>query len=75
MMAADKPVQIPEGDSIEGETRQPIYEGSTQFRHWRYSKEQLASTRASLNEAAVAAIRNAFEADLAGSFSRIPRSY
>ena len=44
--------------------RVPLYEGSTQFRHWRFSPEQLADTRASLNAAAVAAIRDAFEADL-----------
>ena len=40
-----------------------LYEGSTQYRHWRFSPEQLADTRASLNAAAVAAIRDAFEAD------------
>lgn len=43
-----------------------LYEASTQFKHWRFSPEQLSATRASLNAAAVAAIRNAFEADSAG---------
>ncbi|OBZ78718.1 Cyclin mcs2, partial [Grifola frondosa] len=42
-----------------------LYEGSTQFRHWRFSPEQLAQTRASLNITAVSAIRDAFEADAA----------
>lgn len=46
--------------------RVPLYEGSTQYRHWRYSPEQLRDIRTSLNTAAVAAIRDAFEADSAG---------
>lgn len=41
----------------------PLYEGSTQYRNWRYSTEQLAHIRAGLNEAAVAAIRKTFETD------------
>jgi hypothetical protein len=45
------------------EQRLPSYEGSTQFRNWRYSVEQLAHIRATLNEAAVATIRNTFETD------------
>ena len=43
-----------------------LYEASTQFKHWRFSPEQLLATRASLNAAAVTAIRDAFEADSAG---------
>ena len=61
-MAADAQTR----DTTLETTRKPIYEGSSQFRHWRFSKAQLTSMRASLNGAAVAAIRNAFEADLAG---------
>jgi hypothetical protein len=49
-----------------GVSRTSLYEGSTQYRHWRFSPEQLAETRKTLNTAAVAAIRNAFEADSAG---------
>ena len=41
----------------------PIYEGSTQFRNWRFSPERLAHTRARLNAGAVDAIRVAFETD------------
>ena len=48
--------------------RRPLYEGSTQFRRWRFSVEQLSDMRGTLNKTAVAAIRNAFEADSAGSF-------
>ncbi|KAJ3554699.1 hypothetical protein NM688_g2974 [Phlebia brevispora] len=48
-----------------------LYEGSTQFRHWRFSPEQLRTARTSLNTAAVEAIRNAFEADSAGSSSEV----
>lgn len=43
--------------------RIPSYEGSTQFKNWRYSVEQLAHARAALNEAAVATIRHTFESD------------
>ena len=41
----------------------PIYESSTQFLHWRYSPEQLASVRAALNATAVTAIRLTLEAE------------
>ena len=47
----------------------PLYEGSTQYRHWRFSPEQLTDIRTSLNAAAVTAIRDAFEADSAGQTS------
>ncbi|KAI4523516.1 cyclin-like protein [Schizophyllum commune Loenen D] len=49
----------------------PIYEGSTQFRNWRFSPERLAHTRARLNAGAVDAIRVAFETDEPGSSSRV----
>ncbi|TCD66372.1 hypothetical protein EIP91_001421 [Steccherinum ochraceum] len=49
----------------------PLYEGSTQFRHWRFSPEQLAETRSIMNANAVKAIRDAFEADSAGSSSEV----
>jgi cyclin H len=42
--------------------KNPLYEASTQFRNWRYSPAQLSTIRTSLNHAAVAAIRNTFEA-------------
>lgn len=41
----------------------PLYEGSTQYRNWRYSAAQLTHIRAGLNEAAVAVIRKTFETD------------
>ena len=64
-MAADtQPAEGAKGSTPPA--KQPQYDGSTQFRHWRFSVEQLASMRASLNSAAVAVIRNAFEADSAG---------
>lgn len=46
--------------------KSPLYEASTQYRHWRFSPEHLAHTRTTLNEAAVKVIRDAFEADSAG---------
>ncbi|KAJ6627126.1 cyclin-like protein [Mycena sp. CBHHK59/15] len=49
----------------------PLYEASTQFKNWRYSPESLAQVRTSLNAAAVAVIRNTFEADEPGSSSAV----
>lgn len=43
--------------------KKPLYEGSTQYKSWRYSPDQLEHVRTSLNVAAVAAIRCTFEAD------------
>lgn len=64
-MTADAPMN---GESTPQTSRIPLYEGSTQFRHWRFSPEQLAETRSSLNAAAVAVIRDAFESDQVSYF-------
>ncbi|EIW86581.1 cyclin-like protein [Coniophora puteana RWD-64-598 SS2] len=55
----------------EDQPKKPLYESSTQCKNWRYSPEMLADVRASMNEAAVAAIRNAFEADEPGSSASV----
>lgn len=55
-------------------SRISLYEGSTQYRHWRFSPEQLSDTRTTLNAGAVAAIRDAFEADSAGRLFTTPCS-
>jgi cyclin H len=52
------------------DAKKPLYEAGTQFSHWRFSPQQLARTRQSLNEAAVAVIRRAFENDVASLFGR-----
>lgn len=52
-------------------SRTSLYEGSTQYRYWRFSPEQLVDTRTKLNADAVAAIRDAFEADSAGRLSAL----
>ncbi|KAF9475615.1 cyclin-like protein [Pholiota conissans] len=44
-----------------------LYEASTQFKNWRYSGERLVHIRATLNKAAVAAIRVKIETDEPGS--------
>ncbi|KZT30374.1 cyclin-like protein [Neolentinus lepideus HHB14362 ss-1] len=69
---------MPVPTDVSSETPEPprkrqrtLYEASTQYRNWRFSTAQLSRIRASLNEAAVAAIRNTFEADLPGSSSDI----
>ncbi|KDQ63759.1 hypothetical protein JAAARDRAFT_148424 [Jaapia argillacea MUCL 33604] len=66
--------QQPNGDdepSTKPAHKRSIYEASTQYRHWRYSPEQLAQTRASLNAAAVSAIRITIEAESPGSSSNV----
>lgn len=40
-----------------------VWEGSSQYRHWRYSRERLLEQRTRINEAAVSAIKNAFETE------------
>ncbi|THU91760.1 cyclin-like protein [Dendrothele bispora CBS 962.96] len=52
-------------------TKKPLYEASTQFKHWRYSPESLADVRSKLNEAAVAVIRQTFEAYEPGSSANV----
>ncbi|KAI0793393.1 cyclin-like protein [Abortiporus biennis] len=49
----------------------PLYQGSTQYRHWRFSPEELVHTRVSLNAAAVRVIKDAFEADSLGSSTAV----
>ncbi|KAI0651732.1 cyclin-like protein [Trametes meyenii] len=65
-MIAPSPAQTPISVS-----QQSLYEGSSQFRHWRFSLEQLAHMRHTLNEDAVSAIRNAFESDSPGSSANV----
>ncbi|KAI0757125.1 cyclin-like protein [Daedaleopsis nitida] len=57
--------------SASASSQHSIYESSTQFRYWRFSPEQLAHMRFNLNEGAVSAIRNAFEANDPGSSSSV----
>ena len=59
-MAADQPIST---NAEASSSKLSIYEGSTQYRHWRFSQEELARNRTSLNNAAVSVIRDAFEAD------------
>ncbi|KAF9015305.1 cyclin-like protein [Cyathus striatus] len=63
---------ITDATSSEDSSRKiPLYEASTQFKHWRYSLQQLAHIRTSLNKAAVAVIRNKFEIDELGSSTHV----
>ncbi|KAK0465425.1 cyclin-like protein [Desarmillaria tabescens] len=52
-------------------TKKSIYEGSTQFKNWRYSPEKLAQVRSTLNQAAVAVIKRTFEAYEPGSSANV----
>ncbi|EMD41772.1 hypothetical protein CERSUDRAFT_128886 [Gelatoporia subvermispora B] len=67
-MTAELSPSTPESSTA---PRATLYEASTQYRHWRYSLQQLAHTRAALNTAAVSAIREAFESDEPGSSSNV----
>ncbi|KAG7099357.1 hypothetical protein E1B28_001213 [Marasmius oreades] len=51
--------------------KKPLYEGSTQFKNWRYSHSRLAQIRSTLNEAAVSVIRTTFEAYEPGSSANV----
>jgi len=64
-------VPSPSSSQSSTDTKQPLYEASTQYKNWRYSPEQLVAVRASLNAAAVSVIRNTFEADEPGSSSNV----
>lgn len=66
-MAADNIAKAANPQTNSLTVKKPLYEGSTQYKSWRYSPEQLEQVRTSLNAAAVAVIRNTFEADEPGS--------
>lgn len=52
-------------DASSGEQsgRKSLWQGSSQYRHWRFSRETLRQQRTQINESAVGAIKNAFETD------------
>ncbi|KIM32422.1 hypothetical protein M408DRAFT_326994 [Serendipita vermifera MAFF 305830] len=56
-----------EGLSTGQSGRKSLWQGSSQYRHWRFSKETLHQQRTQINESAVGAIKNAFETDEPGS--------
>jgi cyclin H len=62
-MAADSTGKVVDVQINSSTRKKPLYEGSTQYKSWRYSPEHLENIRTSLNVAAVAAIQNTFEAD------------
>ncbi|KIJ42027.1 hypothetical protein M422DRAFT_171760 [Sphaerobolus stellatus SS14] len=73
---AQSDVKLEEETQASNSIQQPppqrsIYELSSQYRHWRFSPEQLAAIRRSLNEAAVGVIRDTFENDEPGSSQHI----
>ncbi|OJA10795.1 hypothetical protein AZE42_00308 [Rhizopogon vesiculosus] len=70
-MAADSAANVVDAQVNSSIGKISLYEGSTQYKSWRYSPEQLERIRISLNVAAVAAIRNTFEADEPGSSSNV----
>lgn len=55
--------------------KKSLYEGSTQFRHWRFSSTALAKLRASQNADAVAKIQNAFEDESVSTFRSLPYTF
>lgn len=66
----DPSARMPESATTAPESgKKPLYEGSTQFKNWRFSKEQLAQKRSALNVAAVEAVRRVIENDTACSLA------
>lgn len=55
----------------------PLYEQSSQYRHWRFSKGKLAKMRAELNERAVKVVKRNVEAEKvpSGPYPPFGRSY
>lgn len=67
-------VQLTSSETTQNSHKRPLYEGTTQFKNWRYSVEQLREIRSSLNAAAVAVIKNALEVNSARlSFRHCPQ--
>ena len=60
--------------TTEPSTKKRLYEGSTQFRNWRFSREQLAQKRSVLNVAAVEAVKGVIENDSVGPLAVWPTS-
>ncbi len=56
-------MQPPTSPDVASPAKTPLFQSSTQYKHWRFSAEQLRTIRTVLNEAAIAAIRNTFESD------------
>ncbi|KAG8994875.1 hypothetical protein FRB94_009624 [Tulasnella sp. JGI-2019a] len=52
-------------------SQQSLYEGSTQYRHWRFSKSALRSLRSAQNVKQVEYLRDTFERDQPGTSSTI----
>lgn len=55
--------------TTEPPAKKRLYEGSTQFRNWRFSREQLAQKRSILNVAAVEAVKRVIESDSVRPFA------
>jgi hypothetical protein len=53
-----QPLSIPSSSSL-----RPLYEESSQFRHWRFSSQKLAKMRDDLNERSVKIVRENVEAE------------
>lgn len=60
----------PPPSSSPTEALRPLYEESSQYRNWRYSKEQLAKMRKDLNERAVDVVRKNLQAEKVSSNSQ-----
>lgn len=62
-MAADTtPAPVTEGETSQPPPPQrPLYEASTQYRNWRFSPQQLITSRKLLSEAAIQGIKDLLE--------------
>ncbi|CAE6418887.1 unnamed protein product [Rhizoctonia solani] len=70
MAVADTPTNT-ESSAPPPPPKQSLYESSTQFKHWRFSPEQLAKSRRELNHAAVESLKKLLEQEEPGSTSTV----
>ncbi|CCO27387.1 Putative cyclin-H [Rhizoctonia solani AG-1 IB] len=71
MAVADVPTNAESSAPPLPTPKQPLYESSTQFKHWRFSPEQLAKSRRELNHAAVESLKKLFDDEEPGSTSAV----
>ncbi|KAL7415381.1 cyclin-like protein [Mrakia frigida] len=65
--SSSKGTAPPPPSSSPTEALRPLYEESSQYRNWRYSKEKLAKMRKDLNERAVDVVRKNLQAEKVSS--------
>lgn len=60
---------------LDDSPKKHLYHGSTQYRNWRFSLQQLRDTRQSMSQASVAAIKNILEGDEVWIFTAVSEEH